>query len=68
LDIISLLAFCLCSAKIIFGLNALNGRVPMPDGSVGGAWNYTNAASFIRYTVSKGYDIHGWELGMLSVI
>ncbi|PNT69373.1 hypothetical protein BRADI_3g54370v3 [Brachypodium distachyon] len=50
-------------AQIIFGLNALNGRVPMPDGSLGGPWNYTNAASFIRYTVSKGYDIHGWELG-----
>ncbi|CAN6245728.1 unnamed protein product [Urochloa humidicola] len=50
-------------AKIIFGLNALNGRVPMPDGSLGGPWNYTNAASFIRYTVNKGYDIHGWELG-----
>ncbi|KAG8072791.1 hypothetical protein GUJ93_ZPchr0006g46275 [Zizania palustris] len=50
-------------AKIVFGLNALNGRVPMPDGSLGGPWNYTNAASFIHYTVSKGYDIHGWELG-----
>ncbi|EAY87898.1 hypothetical protein OsI_09318 [Oryza sativa Indica Group] len=50
-------------AKIIFGLNALNGRVPMSDDSLGGPWNYTNAASFIRYTVSKGYDIHGWELG-----
>ncbi|XP_062221662.1 heparanase-like protein 3 [Phragmites australis] len=50
-------------AKIIFGLNALNGRIPMPDGSLGGPWNYTNAASFISYTVNKGYDIHGWELG-----
>nr|ACR36272.1 unknown [Zea mays] len=49
--------------RIVFGLNALNGRVPMPDGSLGGPWNYTNAASFIRYTVSKGYDVHGWELG-----
>ncbi|EES05967.1 hypothetical protein BDA96_04G356700 [Sorghum bicolor] len=49
--------------KVIFGLNALTGRVPMPDGSLGGPWNYTNAASFIRYTVNKGYDIHGWELG-----
>ncbi|KAK3159377.1 hypothetical protein QOZ80_2AG0149330 [Eleusine coracana subsp. coracana] len=50
-------------AKTIFGLNALNGRIKMPDGSLGGAWNYTNADSFIRYTVNKGYDIHGWELG-----
>jgi len=40
----------------------------MPDGSLGGPWNYTNAASFIRYTVNKGYDIHGWELGMFYVI
>ncbi|XP_020185220.1 heparanase-like protein 3 [Aegilops tauschii subsp. strangulata] len=50
-------------AQIVFGLNALNGRVPMPDGSMGGPWDYTNAASFIHYTVSKGYDIYGWELG-----
>ncbi|KAM0904383.1 hypothetical protein ACQ4PT_018082 [Festuca glaucescens] len=50
-------------AQIIFGLNALNGRVPMPDGSLGGPWDYTNADSFIRYTVEKGYDMHGWELG-----
>nr|CAD1817195.1 unnamed protein product [Ananas comosus var. bracteatus] len=50
-------------AVIIFGLNALNGRVPMPEGSLGGPWNYSNAASFIRYTVNRGYTIHGWELG-----
>ncbi|KAK1621000.1 hypothetical protein QYE76_026517 [Lolium multiflorum] len=50
-------------AQIIFGLNALNGRVPMPDGSLGGPWDYTNADSFIRYTVEKGYDMYGWELG-----
>ncbi|KAK3155566.1 hypothetical protein QOZ80_2BG0204840 [Eleusine coracana subsp. coracana] len=50
-------------AKTIFGLNALNGRIKMPDGSLGGPWNYTNADSFIRYTVNKGYDILGWELG-----
>jgi heparanase 1 len=48
----------------VFGLNALNGRVPMPDGSMAGDWDITNAASLIRYTVSKGYGIHGWELGM----
>uniref|UniRef100_A0A453PY74 Uncharacterized protein n=1 Tax=Aegilops tauschii subsp. strangulata TaxID=200361 RepID=A0A453PY74_AEGTS len=52
--------------QIVFGLNALNGRVPMPDGSMGGPWDYTNAASFIHYTVSKGYDIYGWELGMYA--
>ncbi|XP_038971917.1 heparanase-like protein 3 isoform X1 [Phoenix dactylifera] len=50
-------------AVIIFGLNALNGRVHLPGGSLGGPWNSTNAASFIHYTVNKGYTIHGWELG-----
>uniref|UniRef100_A0A0D9WMI2 Beta-glucuronidase C-terminal domain-containing protein n=1 Tax=Leersia perrieri TaxID=77586 RepID=A0A0D9WMI2_9ORYZ len=50
-------------ARIVFGLNALNGRAPLPDGSMGGAWDYTNAASLIRYSASKGYKIHGWELG-----
>lgn len=37
----------------------------MPDGSLGGPWNYTNAASFIRYTVNRRYTIHGWELGKI---
>ncbi|AQK84105.1 Heparanase-like protein 3 precursor [Zea mays] len=50
-------------ARIVFGINALNGRVPLPDGSMGGPWDYTNAASLIRYTANKGYRIHGWELG-----
>lgn len=50
-------------AVIIFGLNALNGRIPQSDGSLVGPWNYSNAASFIHYTVDKGYTIHGWELG-----
>ncbi|VFQ77170.1 unnamed protein product [Cuscuta campestris] len=45
-------------AVIIFGLNALYGRVKS-----NGAWNSTNAESFIRYTVKRGYTIHGWELG-----
>ncbi|KAJ6795046.1 heparanase-like protein 3 [Iris pallida] len=48
---------------IIFGLNALNGRIPLADGSFGGPWNSTNAAALIRYTVNKGYSVHGWELG-----
>ncbi|XP_038971916.1 heparanase-like protein 3 isoform X2 [Phoenix dactylifera] len=54
-------------AVIIFGLNALNGRVHLPGGSLGGPWNSTNAASFIHYTVNKGYTIHGWELGKSHV-
>ncbi|KAJ6830476.1 heparanase-like protein 3 [Iris pallida] len=48
---------------IIFGLNALNGRIPLADGSFGGPWDSTNAAALIHYTVSKGYSVHGWELG-----
>ncbi|CAA7406944.1 unnamed protein product [Spirodela intermedia] len=51
------------NAVVVFGLNALNGRVPMSDGSLGGPWSSSNAASLIRYTVSKGYDVSGWELG-----
>ncbi|KAH0458361.1 hypothetical protein IEQ34_013676 [Dendrobium chrysotoxum] len=51
------------SASVVFGLNALNGRVPMPDGSVGGPWNYTNAESLIHFTANKSYNILGWELG-----
>ncbi|KAK0571853.1 hypothetical protein LWI29_022639 [Acer saccharum] len=50
-------------AAVVFGLNALNGRKIGSDGSAGGAWNSTNAESLMRYTVNKGYTIHGWELG-----
>ncbi|KAK8655020.1 hypothetical protein V6N13_107612 [Hibiscus sabdariffa] len=50
-------------AKVIFGLNALAGRTIDSNGEAVGAWNYTNAESFIRYTVEKNYTIHGWELG-----
>ncbi|PSS13898.1 Heparanase-like protein [Actinidia chinensis var. chinensis] len=50
-------------ALVVFGLNALSGRSIMPDGSAVGAWDSTNAESFMRYTVKKGYPIYGWELG-----
>ncbi|XP_059432392.1 heparanase-like protein 3 [Corylus avellana] len=50
-------------AKIIFGLNALNGRSIKSDGSTTGAWDYTNAESLIHYTVRNNHTIHGWELG-----
>lgn len=50
-------------AVVIFGLNALNGRIHLKDGSCKGPWNSTNAAAFINYTVNNGYTIHGWELG-----
>ncbi|GAB2289156.1 hypothetical protein Dimus_023459 [Dionaea muscipula] len=50
-------------AVIIFGLNALAGRKVQADGSAAGAWDPSNAATLIRYTVEKGFSIHGWELG-----
>lgn len=50
-------------AEIIFGLNALNGRKVQADGSTVGAWNSTNAESFMRYTVKKNYTMYAWELG-----
>ncbi|XP_061991211.1 heparanase-like protein 3 [Rosa rugosa] len=55
--------FLRTGAKIIFGLNALPGRTLQSDGSATGAWNFTNAESFIRYTVKHNYSIAGWELG-----
>ncbi|GAA0187459.1 hypothetical protein LIER_34747 [Lithospermum erythrorhizon] len=50
-------------ALVIFGLNALNGRVVRQNNFSVGAWDSSNAESFIRYTVEKGYKIYGWELG-----
>nr|GLL29840.1 heparanase-like protein 3 [Ipomoea trifida] len=50
-------------AVIIFGLNALTGRSIQSDASTVGAWDSTNAESLMKYTVEKGYTIHGWELG-----
>ncbi|KAM5564439.1 heparanase-like protein 3 [Rosa sericea] len=50
-------------AVVIFGLNALQGRTIDSHGAAVGDWNASNAESFIRYTVNKGYTIHGWELG-----
>ncbi|OAY53643.1 heparanase-like protein 3 [Manihot esculenta] len=50
-------------ATVIFGLNALKGRTIAPDGSAVGAWDTSDAESLIRYTVNRGYRIHGWELG-----
>ncbi|CAL5400454.1 unnamed protein product [Camellia sinensis] len=50
-------------AQVVFGLNALTGRTIQSGGSAVGAWDSTNAESLMRYTVKKGYTIHGWELG-----
>lgn len=48
---------------MIFGLNALSGRSIGTDGMATGAWNSSDAEHLIQYTVNKGYNIHGWELG-----
>lgn len=50
-------------AVVTFGLNALAGRTINPDGSTIGAWDPTNAEALMRYTLSKRYNIYGWELG-----
>ncbi|KAI3443908.1 hypothetical protein Pfo_000573 [Paulownia fortunei] len=50
-------------ALITFGLNALIGKAIRPDNTAIGPWNSSNAASLIRYTVKKGYNVYGWELG-----
>ncbi|CAN1159360.1 Heparanase-like protein 3 [Linum perenne] len=55
--------FVKSGAKIIFGLNALMGKTIQSDGSAAGPWNYSNAQSFITYSVKHNYSIHGWELG-----
>lgn len=57
------LTFLKCRAVVVFGLNALRGRTINSQGSATGAWNSSNAESLMRYTVNKGYKIHGWELG-----
>ncbi|KAL2228825.1 UNVERIFIED_CONTAM: Heparanase-like protein 3 [Sesamum indicum] len=50
-------------ALVIFGLNALKGKSIQPNNTATGPWDSSNAASLIRYTVRKGYNIYGWELG-----
>ncbi|KAL7097103.1 hypothetical protein ACP275_10G122000 [Erythranthe tilingii] len=60
-------------AIFTFGLNVLNGKT-IEEGSTGfgpanatlvakGNWDYSNAESFLRYTVDKGYDVFAWALG-----
>ncbi|XP_068656282.1 heparanase-like protein 1 isoform X2 [Aristolochia californica] len=50
-------------AIVTFGLNALHGRHKIRKGVWGGPWNSTNAQSFIKYTISKGYPVDSWEFG-----
>lgn len=53
-------------AVVVFGLNDLSGKTIDSQGSAVGAWNSSNAESLLRYTVNKGYIVHGWELGKNS--
>ncbi|CAN6802004.1 hypothetical protein Bca4012_092869 [Brassica carinata] len=55
--------FSKTGAKVIFGLNALSGRSIQSNGEAVGAWDYTNAESFIRYIVQNNHTVDGWELG-----
>lgn len=51
-------------AVVTFGLNALSGRHRNNKGVWEGDWESTNAYDFIKYTISKGYQIDSWEFGM----
>lgn len=50
-------------AIVTFGLNALYGRHKTQKDVWGGAWDPSNARDFIKYTISKGYQIDSWEFG-----
>ncbi|GER38847.1 glucuronidase 3 [Striga asiatica] len=54
--------FAKSGALVIFGLNALRGKI-INNNEATGPWRYLNAKSLIQYTVDKGYYIYGWELG-----
>nr|GEY33284.1 heparanase-like protein 1 [Tanacetum cinerariifolium] len=55
--------FAKTGSLVTFGLNALYGRHHINKGVWGGNWNSSNTRDFIKYTVSKGYEIHSWEFG-----
>lgn len=50
-------------AVITFGLNALYGRHQIKKGVWGGAWDFSNAQEFIKYTILKEQQIDSWEFG-----
>ena len=59
--------FCesfICRAIVTFGLNALYGRRKIKGITWGGDWDSSNAENLMKYTLSKGYQIDSWELGM----
>ncbi|XP_035549272.1 heparanase-like protein 3 isoform X2 [Juglans regia] len=51
-------------AVVVFGLNELSGKTIDNRSAAVGAWNSSDTESLIRYSVRKGYTIHGWELGV----
>ncbi|KAJ4961193.1 hypothetical protein NE237_021103 [Protea cynaroides] len=55
--------FSKTGASVTFGLNALYGRNNTQNGAWVGAWDPTNACDFIKYTISKGYQVDSWEFG-----
>ncbi|GAB4860823.1 hypothetical protein Ancab_035985 [Ancistrocladus abbreviatus] len=50
-------------AIVTFGLNALYGRQKSKNGAWVGPWDSSNTRDFIKYTISKGYNIESWEFG-----
>lgn len=55
------LDFCSCvGCQVVFGLNALYGRVQDSD-----PWDASNTIALLQYTASKGYNrnnsLYGWE-------
>ncbi|KAK8338795.1 hypothetical protein V6Z12_A09G276100 [Gossypium hirsutum] len=51
------------SVMLTFGLNALYGRHKLKGSLWGGEWDSSNAEDFIKYSISKGYQIDSWEYG-----
>lgn len=54
----------ICRVIVTFGLNALYGRHKLKGNAWGGDWDSSNARSLMKYSISKGYQIDSWELGM----
>ncbi|KAJ8760976.1 hypothetical protein K2173_022014 [Erythroxylum novogranatense] len=51
------------NSLITFGLNALIGKTKPKKGITWtGDWSSQNARDFMKYTISKGYKIHSYEL------
>ncbi|KAK8709903.1 hypothetical protein V6N13_060902 [Hibiscus sabdariffa] len=49
---------------LTFGLNALHGRHKIKRTLWGGDWDSGNAQDFIKYSISKAYQIDSWEFGV----